>query len=171
MTEERTWPALLADLTDQEVLGLTAWAEARGDWREGNSSLEERVAVMSVAVTRSRQRRESVRQVCLAPAQFSCWTRDLADRNHLALVEQVHLVLDRRPVDPLLDETLFLAFGVLTRKIQDRTGGSDHYYAPKGMKPVGRAPKWAIRADGTVLPPTAIVGEQHFYRLTKGPVV
>jgi len=32
---------VIAALTDRQALGLTAWAEARGDRAQGNSSVEE----------------------------------------------------------------------------------------------------------------------------------
>lgn len=158
MTEEQ----LKAGLNDHLALGLTAWAEARGDAAQGGSSVEERLAVMAVCMNRAADVRhrwpKTVAGVCLQPVQFSCWNPG-KDANHLALVEQAQAALDGKVIaDGLLQETLFLADGVLRGIIQDKTGGANHYYAPKAMG--GKVPAWAKG-----LRPVAVVGDQLFFRL------
>jgi hypothetical protein len=163
-----TLDQLKAQLVETDVLALTAWAEARGDRREGNSSVEERIAVMSVIrnrVTSPAWWGNTYRAVCLLRAAFSCWNDNPSDPNHQALLALAGKVLAGGATgDPVFDETRFLADGIRRGFILDRTGGADHYYAPKAMK-AGAVPVWAKRADGSTKPPDAIIGDQHFYKL------
>lgn len=164
-----TLAQLKAGLPESDVLSLTAWAEARGDWRQGNSSVEERIAVMSVIRNRVLAPAwwgDTYRAVCLLRRNFSCWNDDPNDPNHLALLKIAAKVMAGQATgDPVFEETRFLADGIRRGFILDRTAGSDHYYAPKAMLPAGSAPKWAKTSAGIVRPPHAIVGDQHFYRL------
>lgn len=152
-----------AGLNDRLALALTAWAEARGDKAEGGSSVEERLAVMSVirnraADTRHRWRK-TITGVCLAPLQFSCWNEG-HDRNHLVLMDMAAGILDGKTItDRLLIETLYLADGILGGQIMDATGGANHYYAPKAMRPVGAVPEWSIGKVGRA------IGDQVFFTL------
>lgn len=153
---------ILATLSDHTALGLTMWAEARGDWRQGNSSVEERIAVGCVVKNRVprwqmfRATVKSVKGICLAPNQFSCWNEG-ADPNHLALM-QLAADIPHAQTDPLVQECLFLAVGIISGVIIDRTGGATMYYAPKAMVPAGRVPSWARgRNDGSA------IGDQLFY--------
>jgi N-acetylmuramoyl-L-alanine amidase len=155
MTEDalRDW------LDDTAAHALTMWAEARGDASEGDSSVEERIAVGWVIRTRALVSHTTVKAVCLAPWQFSCWNTG-ADANHRALLAAAGSLYAGVSVDPLLRETLYLAQGILDGHLLDRTHGATHYYAPDAMKPPGRVPSWA---KGKV--PTARVGRQLFFRL------
>jgi N-acetylmuramoyl-L-alanine amidase len=157
-----------AALAEPDVLALTAWAEARGDGKQGNSSVEERIAVMSVIRNRVKAPAwwgKTYRAVCLKSQQFSCWNDDPNDANHVAVIAAAELIIRGAAVDPILAETRFLADGIARGVILDRTGGADHYYAPKSMKPAGSAPKWAKTLAGVIIPPHVVVGDQHFYRL------
>jgi N-acetylmuramoyl-L-alanine amidase len=165
-----TLEQLQQSLAETDILGLTAWAEARGDFNQGNSSVEERIAVMSVIRNRVADPAwwgTTYRTVCLKSGQFSCWLNNPNDANHLALmILATQVALNKPTGDQVWDETRFLAEGIRRGFILDRTKGSDHYYAPKAMKPAGSVPKWAKDAKtGLVLPPDAIVGDQHFYKL------
>lgn len=169
-----TEAAIRAALSGKQILGLTIWAEARGDHAEGASSVEERIAVGCIIRNRAKPGAwwgETIREVCLKPWQFSCWNPG-PDQNHAALVlvaeelAQANIGIRTRPgLDPLLEESLFLAEGIVDGLILDRTQGCDHYYAPRAMRPAGAVPKWAKWPDGSTVPPTVIVGSQHFYRL------
>lgn len=153
MTEQE----IRTGLSELQVLALTAWAEARGDNREGGSSLEERVAVL--CVIRNRVQRSggvlSYKAVCLAPRQFSCWNPG-EDANHMALMALAERVLDGDAEDPLYTETLWLAHGVRDGAILDRTGRATYYYAPLAMVPPGRVPSWAVEK------PFVTIGRQRF---------
>jgi hypothetical protein len=154
-----TEDAIRDALTDETALALTAWAEARGDGLEGGSSVEERIAVMSVIRTRARDGSKSVKVVCLQPKQFSCWNPG-SDTNHRSLLEMAERVVSRQMLDPVMLETLYLASGVMGGVILDRVCRATHYYAPAAMVPPGRVPPWAIGKT-----PVARVGKQVFYRL------
>ncbi len=163
---------LKAALTETDVLALTAWAEARGDGKQGNSSVEERIAVMSVIRNRVLAPAwwgTTYRAVCLKSMQFSCWNDDPRDPNHVALVALATKVAENQAHgDPVFEETRFLAEGIRRGFILDRVAGADHYYAPKAMKPAGAVPKWAKLPGGAVMAPHAVVGDQHFYKLGAG---
>lgn len=142
---------LKAKLTDRSVLAITAVCEAQGDAAEGHSSVEERIAVMCVARNRLAAYRTygahepTYRSVCLAPQQFSCWQPIGGDANYsraIGLAERIILGLPL--TDRILQETLFLADGIMAGVLIDNTGHADHYYAPRAMKPAGRIPTWAI---------------------------
>lgn len=154
---------LKAGLVDRSVLALTAWAEAAGDWREGLSSVEERIAVMCVARNRLADFRSfgavepTYRSVCLAPKQFSCWFPGGGVANYARLLAMAERLMSGSPLkDALMYETLFLADGIMAGLICDRTQGATAYYAPQAMKPVGRVPAWAAGK------PTLRVGAQLF---------
>jgi len=143
------------------TVALTAWAEARGDWREGQSSVEERIAVIWTIMRRSERRNQSVKEVCLAPKQFSCWAATDGEANHKAVMALARAIVSEKGVsDALYLETRYLVEGVLCGVILDRTGGADHYYAPKAMIPRGRVPGWAKGKT-----PSARIGDQVFYNL------
>lgn len=153
---------LKAQLTDVLALFLTAWAEARGDAREGHSSVEERLAVMCVIRNRVKSGRfggASYRSVCLEPNQFSCWNYG-TDPNHLALVSLAQSALAGVVREPLAVETEYLALGVIGEEVLDRTGGATHYYSPASMVPADRVPRWAMGKT-----PTADIGRQKFFLL------
>lgn len=165
-----TLDALKGSLPENETLALTAWAEARGDFNQGGSSVEERIAVMSVIRNRVASPAwwgNHYRTICLKSGQFSCWNDNPTDRNHRDLVVlATKVVAGGASGDQLFEETRFLADGIRRGFILDRVGGADHYYAPKAMLPAGSAPKWAKDPKtGLVLPPAVIVGDQHFYHV------
>lgn len=158
-----------AALTDVQALGCTLVAEAGGDWREGHSSVEERLAVGCTIRNRVRaaSRRKTYRDVVLAPLQFSCWNPG-PDANHQRLMQLAAKLVAGEPVtDPLVIESLWLAEGIIQHLVQDRVGGANHYYAPKAMKPAGAKPFWVFLNghDGPEHPVAAAVGDQLFYRL------
>lgn len=160
--------AILAALNEQQTLGLTGWAEARGDHVQGHSSIEERLSVMLAIRNRTRRPKRfgvGYKAVCLAPSQFSCWTHNPLDGNHVELMERAERVAtNQNPADAVLSETIWLAGGIISGIILDTIENANHYYSPRSMVPVGSAPIWAKR-DGVILPPLVVVGGQHFYLL------
>jgi hypothetical protein len=159
---------VIAALDDLATLALTAWAEARRIPRDddSHSPIEELVAVMVVVRNRRphfasfRAADDSYKSICLAPNQFSCWNPG-TDANHLALLKMAHTLVDQSVIavfsDPLLDECLFLADGVIGGVLMDRTNGATMYYAPAAMIPVGRVPASAMGKT------TLKIGDQFFY--------
>lgn len=157
-------------LDDSQALAITMDAEGRGDWREGNSSLEERVAVGCVIRNRARDGRrwpDTIRGVCLQRGQFSCWLQGGGLENYRRTIALARFFVEKAPFPVLSQlevdlfmETAWIVDGILGGQLLDRTGGSNHYYAPAGMKPIGRVPDWAIGKT-----PKARIGSQFFYRL------
>lgn len=128
MTDEQ----ILARLTDVQVAALTALREAVGD-RSGaadTSSVEERIAVLTVIRNRVRQPRrfgDSYKAVCLARKQFSCWNP--GDPNRAKALAIGYLLATNQPVDDRAYlETEYLAQGVVAGIILDRVYGADHYH-------------------------------------------
>jgi hypothetical protein len=146
------------------ILAATAWGEARAVPRlpDIQSSIEERIAVLCVVRNRlpQWQRFEATgptyREVCLAVNQFSCWWG--TDANSAALFD---LLAGAPSRDLLYVETLYLARGVITNQILDRTRGATMYFAPGSMKPPGSWPLWAKSKAYTAPGPTRI-GDQVF---------
>ena len=158
-------------LDDVQALAITMDAEGRGDWREGNSSLEERVAVGVIIRNRARDHRtrwpDTIRGVCLQRAQFSCWQQSGGLANYRRTMALARFFVEQGPFPmmhqfelDLFMETLWIADGVIGGQVLDRTGGANHYYAPAAMRPVGRVPVWA---EGRT--PSAKIGSQIFYKL------
>ncbi len=156
---------IIAALTDREVLALTAWGEARGTPRDddSHSPIEELVAVM--CVVRNRLDRpahwpmagqRTFKSICLAPHQFSCWNPG-ADPNHVTVMEQATRIVTGTVADGELLECLFLADGVMSGRLLDRTGTATSYFAPDAMIPRGRVP---LAAAGKIL---TRIGSQLFY--------
>lgn len=152
-----------AALSPRQALGLTAAAEARGDWREGHSSVEERIAVMVVCRNRLAQYAKfraaapTFPAIVFAPWQFSCWNAGTDPNHQWTMMIAERLALQLPSGDPIVEESLFLALGVIEGVILDRTGGSVNYYSPRSMVPPGRVPK---EAQGKQ---TLRIGEQEFY--------
>jgi N-acetylmuramoyl-L-alanine amidase len=157
-----------AGVRETDILALTAWAEASGDTTQGGSSVEERIAVLSVIRNRVADPAwwgDTYRAVCLKAFQFSCWNDDAHDANHLRLIAlTLQVQANQTPDNPIFIETQFLADGIRRGLVLDRVHGADYYYAPQAMTPPGSAPAWA-KSHGVVIPPLAIVGRQHFYKL------
>ncbi len=72
----------LVDLSQQEIIGLTIYGEARGELVEGQ------IAVGCVIRNRMHlkpSKYKSYHEVCLEPKQFSCWNSD--DKNYETLIQ------------------------------------------------------------------------------------
>lgn len=158
----RTDSQIRAVLTAVQILGLTLWAEARGEGRAGL------VAVGCVIRNRADNPGwwgRSIEGVCLKPWQFSCWNLG-DDPNHLKLLAQANLLLDHLTPDARLDLCLGVAGGIVDRTTPDAVDRCDHYYNPKAMKPAGTIPSWAKDPlTKQPMPPVKIVGSHWFYRL------
>lgn len=156
-----TDPEILDSLSDVDALACTAWGEAAGDSREGHSSVEERIAVMSVVRNRVRHRAHegvTYKGVCLAPKQFSCWNAG-TDANHLRVMAMAYLcITGQTTADAVFEETRFLAGGIISGLLLDRVHGATLYYAPAAMVPPNRVPAWAAGRA-----PVAGIGSQLFF--------
>lgn len=125
-------PAVARAMREQEVLARTLYAEAREGGAVGMTD------VAHVILNRAANPRwwgNSVRSVCLAKRQFSCWwVKDANYRKMLAATD----------ADPSYKRAWSIAGMAIEGRLgADDTKGADHYYAPAGMGDAG-APPWAI---------------------------
>lgn len=151
--------ALVSRLTPEEVVGLTLW----GECRSGSPAL--RTAIACVIQNRVAAQRErwglTPQDVCLTPAQFSCWWRAGGAENHARVMEQAARVVDRQLPGgalPILRECLALAWQVTGATLEDTTRGATLYYAPDAMVPRGRIPSWAAGKS-----PSVIIDNTYFF--------
>jgi len=136
---------------DQLVLARTLWGEARG---EGAVGME---AVARVIINRLREHYRgcsTVTEVCLDPAQFSCWNEDDPNRAQM-------LRLDTTSTDDDFQGALGVAAAALTwdsldGKVADRTLGAKHYVAT--TLPTALRPSWLLDKA-----PCAVIGRHEFY--------
>jgi len=151
---KRAVPGASIGLSELDVVALTLHHEASGEGRRGMH------AVGCVIRNRAAWGKwgATVRDVCLAHKQFSCWRPAGGTTNYGRLVLHADaLRAGRRPT------ALQAAFDVaqeLLDGMPDVTVGADHYYAPAAMLPKGRVPDWA---QGVA--PTTTIGGHVFFRL------
>lgn len=128
-----------AALTDREAFILTLWAEARGEPIEG------KVAVASVILNRWRQPRrygQTIKAVCHARAQFSCWWKFGGAANYQALYRRAAAVAAGTSFDDALwRECVWVVDGLTTGALRSRVGTSTHYLTSALLK--AAPPAWA----------------------------
>ncbi len=110
---------ILPFLTEAQVVALTLWGEAR-------SEPAGRFAVGCVIRNRARTRKQTMRAVCLAKAQFSCWSDAGGQANHESLMRIASTL--PIPADPILRECLWIADGLISGALLDRVQGAGHYF-------------------------------------------
>jgi hypothetical protein len=148
-----TTAKLTAALSPVQTLALTAWAEARSmlvpgkGWRP--APMRARACVVNVVLNRVKVGRlawggGTVKGVCLAPSQFSCWRPVQGEANYVALVALAEQVLAGTATDALYRECEALALVGVAGLLVDSTKGATHYYSPASMVPKGRVPAWAV---------------------------
>ena len=111
------------------------------------------------------RRRQSAREVCLAPLQFSCWQPIGGQANHAAVMAVAHAMAGapsdtskRGVVDPVVRECQWIADGVLSGACRDITRGADHYLTTALLSST-KKPGWVVAMVWT-----ATVGTHAFYR-------
>ena len=131
--------ALVAPLSDQDILALTLFGEARGEPIEGQ------IAVAQVIRNRVRIDigndgkpdwwGEGYRGVCLAPKQFSCWND--GDPTQKAIIDKVGVL--RVSLDPgqPMRQLHWIAHGIIDGDVFGTLHGATHYHAES------IAPSWA----------------------------
>lgn len=113
---------LLSQLTDQEVLTLTLFGEARGEPIAGL------VAVGCVIRNRlhNSNKYKSYKDVCFAPKQFSCWNE--SDTNYPILIELAqNMIIGMVGKDPAYRRCLLVASGIIDWSLNDETKSSSYY--------------------------------------------
>lgn len=137
--------------TDQQLLALTAYGEARGEGLDGV------VAVCQVVRNRLQQPERfgtTWREVMLRAKQFSCWNVD--DRNRPLLEQLAERLVYAAPLGMAkagLVEALWIADGVMAGRVRDLARGATHYHATTIT-----APYWA-----TGQRPVTVIGHHAFY--------
>ena len=130
------------------IVARTAWGEARGEGVDGMHG------VINVIATRAANPRwwgDDFASVCLRPYQFSCWLPTDPNRAQLLAVTEE---------DPQFCRALALADFAMLGELNDITGGADSYFA------IGSdLPAWAVGRK-----PTAVIGNQKFYRISLPPL-
>lgn len=133
----------LTTLDNRWAVALTIYGEARGEPIEG------KIGVGCVIRNRFRSGRggaRSFKEVCFAPAQFSCWNPD--DPNAAFLLARAKSGITNQ----VLDECLWVAGGIISDAILERVGRSEHYHTR------GVAPKWSVGKT-----PAFIIGKHLFF--------
>lgn len=127
----------LDHLSYLDILFLTLVGEARGELIEGQ------VAVGNVIKNRCIHGK-TIRDVCLAPLQFSCWNKK--DPNRKILDEMAHKLTHGLSGDVMNDPHILqckhVAEGLFGDLIKDNTKGSNHYMT-HSLYYSEKRPKWA----------------------------
>ena len=139
MTPDLTW---LNPLSDDALLSLTIYGEARGEPLEGQ------IAVACCVRNRRRDPDhrwgETYRAVCLQPSQFSCWSPAGGVTNHDTVLQAARSLLTKADVVPLLDQAAWVALGISRGAILDTVRGANHYHTaslvPRPAWTKGRTP-------------------------------
>lgn len=149
-----------AMLDDAQTLTLTLLGEARGEEVEG------RIAVANVIRNRMRDDRwpDDIKGVCFQPMQFSCWQTIGGAANYKALWQMAERMVNGSPLkssfaaDALVNETRWIADGIIAGVTRDRTGGANHYVTRQLWERT--PPAWA---RGQV--PSCLILRHAFFRL------
>lgn len=127
----------LAPLTDDAILGLTLYGEARGEPIEGIIAVGQ--VIRNRTLDLNKRWPANVRQACLQKAQFSCWAPEGGPENHEAVLAAAQVLLLKEPAKALLEQCAWVALGIVREALSDNTKGSNHYHAVS-MRP---RPPWA----------------------------
>jgi spore germination cell wall hydrolase CwlJ-like protein len=133
-------PEPFSRLTDLETLALTLWGEARGEPILG------KLAIACVVRNRSLARHLTIKETCLQPMQFSCFTPKGGKTNYGFVKKKAEAILKHDTAamsDPAWLECQWIALGVLQFKVRDITGGADHYMTTDLYE--SKPPKWASK--------------------------
>jgi hypothetical protein len=132
----------IEQLTDQEVLAMTAYGENRGGGVVGMTS------VLNVIMNRANHPSwwgNSPRDCCLKPEQFDVW--DQNDPNY-------QIILSVNSIDAVYAQALDLAGQALNGSLADITKGATYYFANS----MEQKPYWAKGHT-----PCAVIAGQQFY--------
>ena len=131
--------------TETDILARTLYGEARGEDLKGIEAVAAVILnrVRYAAAGGPRWWGRTVREVCLKPAQFSCW--NAADPNRAKLTGDL-------ADDPAFAICRRVAVRAIKGILPDPTHGATHYHA------LSVNPRWA-----SALIPTAQIGNHLFY--------
>lgn len=155
MTDQQVKTALI----ERDVLLLTLLGEARGEEIEG------RIAVGCVVRNRAKDDRwpDTLKDVCLQRWQFSCWNS--TDSNYGKLLDHARLLVADHAIrstfvaESLDLETRWIAEGLMTGVVRDRTSGANHYMTRR----LWESPECPVWGKGKS--PSAFIGRHVFFKL------
>ena len=130
--------------TDQQIIALTAYGEARGLGSDGMQATIN--TIQNRVYSGIRWWGTGFREVCLKPWQYSCWNATDPNRPKLFQVTED---------DPQYTIALQLAADGLSGQLDDLTNQADSYYDD-------RMPSMPLWADG--LTPTFILKTQKYFK-------
>jgi hypothetical protein len=140
---------------DIDILAITLMGEGRGE------SLDGRAAIAYTAKNRAATKGQSVADRCLQRLQYSCWWNAGGAYNYrftLDLAERIFKT--REGVDEAhrksYIECKYIAAGVISGQIRDKTKGATHYCTTELMHSM--PPRWAVNEM-----PTATIGAHVFF--------
>lgn len=139
----------LDQLPDRIVLALTVWGESRSEPVEGQ------IAVACVVRNRLKRVSGHWRDICLAPAQFSCFNE--GDPNAGPIARAAVNLMTSAPT-PELAQALWVSDGVMSGAAKDNTNAATHYLTTALL--TSKPPSWA--KNHTVL---AMIGAHSFLRV------
>lgn len=125
----------LADMTDEEVFARTVMGEAGGESQQGMQ------AVANVIMNRAKKQGKSVRDIALAPGQFSMWNGVTGYAKGEGALDPFNMRVK--------DEIYGLVGNAMSGNLDDVTGGALNYYNPHVADP-----KWGKNYGGNF--PTTI---------------
>ena len=110
------WRSILWSESDVLVFARTIYGEARGEDEEA------KIAVANVVMNRANDPKwwgKTVKEVCLARKQFSCF--NFEDPN---FVELVNVTIKNK----VFQECFGIAYSVMKKLLPDNTNGATHYH-------------------------------------------
>lgn len=147
---------LIASLSDRHVAALTVYGEASDQRRAG------RVAVAWVLRNRLAAGRfgATLRDVCLRPWQFSCWTAKGGSANYQRVIDAARTIARSPLLAPstVLAECVEVVDRVLANMEPDPTTGATHYQTV-ALAESPHPASWSIGEK-----PSARVGDHLFYK-------
>jgi len=129
-----------ADAFALDTLARTIWGEARGEGRAGMQAV---ACVILNRAARPGWWGRGIAEICLKPAQFSCWLPEDPNRKKLEAADAG---------DAAFAQARDLAVAAMAGRLADYTFGATHYHA------VDAAPVWA---RGHI--PCVVIGRHAFY--------
>lgn len=147
-----------AQLDDVSAFGATLAGEAASEPVEGRIALGGVIRNRLAHFTEHRATVGTYKAVCLAPAQFSCWSPEGGLANYarvMAIAEQLAHNLTLK--DPVLNECLGIARALMDGWLLDRSRGAEWYLTVKLWN--DDPPAWA-----KALQPVQTIGAHIFFK-------
>lgn len=152
-------------MTHDEIRGGLSAPHALIATLYGEARAEPIVGIIGCAcVIRNRAKHprwwgDSIRTVCLKPAQFSCWWENNANTRAVYALAEGLIIGQPLGTGTVLSELAWIAHGVIEGQLRDLTHGADHYLT-RALFEGPKCPSWARHQT-----PVAELGAHVFLRL------